>query len=468
MIKINDIIINKVQKSKDEVITELPIVKIGTSLLHLGYNTYKTAFDNPNLITPDNPFWSLRNFKIGTKLTEADAVMPSTYIKAWLYSDNITVKEGTKVLTLRLSFNRSPWQYKTGRNYVTDLKVELTYTRRISGGQIYVDRKWRMYTIHGSTITDISSYEEDNKYIGAAYGGLVSIIIPGNTFIPKCYNAFLTTSSSISYADDTPFTGNLPITPNNVDIGVSVQIKEEGDNPEYIKSYIEIGSYKPANFSEYSPNYCLYIPNVKRIEGISEVGQIISTPYFTASSSSSDDSGSSSGSDSGSSGSSSGGGGVSATSKILIDLEGTTKNAEELHKDDKIVAYNKADGTFIESTIEAVYIQRKPIALYTLAFEDDTELSITAYHKILTDNGLISVLDDNDAEQLVAGSKVISKDGEKTIKSAASRTTEDGEIVYNFRTVEGDMFIAGDIIIKNESKNTIAVMKLIDDSQVKM
>lgn len=458
MIKIDGTVINKVQKSENNVITEIPIVQTnGGALLHLGYNTYKTTFDNPDLVTGGSSFWTLHHFKVGTPLTESGAAMPSTYIKAWLYSDTFRRFQGTKILTLRLNFSPFPWQYKAGRNYATDLYVELTYNVKLNTEdyELYVDRKWRMYTMHGSTATEVCSHEENDVRFSDAYGGLVSIIIPGGTFIPKCYNAFLTTSSSVSYADDTPFTGDLPITSRNANISVSVQIKEEGKNPSQIESYIEIGSYKPSDFSEYSPDYCLHTGGMEneRKVGTSEVGQVTSTPYFTVSSSSSGDGDT---------------GCVSATSKILVDLEGMTKNAEELHTGDKIVAYNKTSGTFIESTIETVYIQRKPIALYTLTFEDDTELSITAYHKILTNNGLVSILGDNDAEQLAAGSKVVGKDGEKTIKNVTSRTTEDGEIVYNFRTVEGGMFIADGIIIENESKNTIAVKNLGDNTQEKV
>ena len=155
--------------------------------------------------------------------------------------------------------------------------------------------------------------------------------------------------------------------------------------------------------------------------------------------------------------SSSGGGGgcVSADSKILTSLNGDTKEARSLITGNKIVAYDKEKKSFVQTLVLKRYILTEPTNIYTLSFDDGTELSITPKHKVLTKDGFISVWDDNGQEQISVGTRLIGKDGEKTIVGVRREVTADDTTVYNYRTIKGDAFVANGVVVENESETTV-------------
>ena len=150
-----------------------------------------------------------------------------------------------------------------------------------------------------------------------------------------------------------------------------------------------------------------------------------------------------------------GGGCVSADSKILTSLNGDTKEARSLITGNKIVAYDKEKKAFVQTLVLKRYILTEPTNIYTLSFDDGTELSITPKHKVLTKDGFISVWDDNGQEQISVGTRLIGKDGEKTIVGVRREVTADDTTVYNYRTIKGDAFIANGVIVENESETTV-------------
>ena len=155
--------------------------------------------------------------------------------------------------------------------------------------------------------------------------------------------------------------------------------------------------------------------------------------------------------------SSSGGGGgcVSADSKILTSLNGDTKEAHTLITGNKIVAYDKEKKSFVQTLVLKRYILTEPTNIYILSFGDGTELSITPKHKVLTKDGFISVWDDNGQEQISVGTRLIGKDGEKTIVGVRREVTADDTTVYNYRTIKGDAFVANGVVVENESETTV-------------
>lgn len=150
-----------------------------------------------------------------------------------------------------------------------------------------------------------------------------------------------------------------------------------------------------------------------------------------------------------------GGGCVSADSKILTSLNGDTKEARSLITGNKIVAYDKEKKSFVQTLVLKRYILTEPTNIYTLSFDDGTELSITPKHKVLTKDGFISVWDDNGQEQISIGTRLIGKDGEKTIVGVRREVTADDTTVYNYRTIMGDAFVANGVVVENESETIV-------------
>lgn len=70
--------------------------------------------------------------------------------------------------------------------------------------------------------------------------------------------------------------------------------------------------------------------------------------------------------------------------QILVDVDGTTKNIEDLEIGDTIITYNK--GKYIAAELDKV-VDVKHNYYVDVTFEDDTKISISADHAILTEEG---------------------------------------------------------------------------------
>lgn len=154
--------------------------------------------------------------------------------------------------------------------------------------------------------------------------------------------------------------------------------------------------------------------------------------------------------------SSSGGGGgcVTGDMPVLVSLDGTTKAAKSIATGSKIVAYDSEKNEFVETTVRQRYVQNRPVRVFVLHLNDDSELHITAKHRFLTEDGYKSVCDDNDNIQIECESKVIGKDGAKVVVGVSSYITEENSVVYNYQTEKGDCFVANGVIVENESSST--------------
>lgn len=89
---------------------------------------------------------------------------------------------------------------------------------------------------------------------------------------------------------------------------------------------------------------------------------------------------------------------------------------------------------------------------------DDSELHITGKHRILTTEGLKSVLDENDNIQIDCETQVVGKDKIKTMVGISSYVTEENTVVYNYQTEKGDCFVASGVVVENESKTTTGTL----------
>lgn len=70
--------------------------------------------------------------------------------------------------------------------------------------------------------------------------------------------------------------------------------------------------------------------------------------------------------------------------QILVDVDGTTKNIEDLQVGDTVITYNK--GKYVAAELDKV-VDIKHNYYVDVIFEDDTKISISADHAILTEEG---------------------------------------------------------------------------------
>ena len=277
MIKVGDTTINKVQKIDGDSSMEIPIIQQGDgSLLHLGYNTYATVFENSGIQhTIDDGYYSFVKYDENLNYT----TNASSIIKIWNYCDSFDVTNGDaeKIVKLRM-IPSSAYQYVTGA-YTSELISELKYSVSISGGNPVVVREWSIYRGNTKVVT---YKDKELAPLANRWGCMTSIYINDN-MVPTSYAAFLTNSSSVSYGTTEQF-GTLPI--NSTNTPLTVSISASGTNSSQIYSRVEVASYKPADFSSSHPNYFLRSPNAgaQSIFGSSKEGQITLTPFFSTTS----------------------------------------------------------------------------------------------------------------------------------------------------------------------------------------
>lgn len=154
----------------------------------------------------------------------------------------------------------------------------------------------------------------------------------------------------------------------------------------------------------------------------------------------------------------SGGGCVTGETPLLVSLDGATKEAKNIVKGSKIVAFDSAKNKFVETVISQRFVQELPIRVFVLHLNDDSELHITGKHRILTVDGLKSVLDENDNIQIDCETKVVGKDGVKTVVGISSYVTEENTVVYNYQTEKGDSFVASGVVVENEPDTTTGTL----------
>lgn len=278
MIKVGDTTINKVQKIDGESSIEIPIIQQSdNSLIHLGYNTYATVFENAEIQKIiDDGYYSFVKYDKNTNYT----LNASSIIKIWNYCDSFDATSGAaeKIVKLRM-IPSAPYEYAAG-SYTSELISELKYSVSISGSQPVVTREWSIY--RGSTKV-VTYKDKEIAPLASRWGCMTSIYINDN-MIPASYTAFLTDNSTVSYGTTEQF-GTLPINSTNAPLTVSVSAS--GANSSQIYSRVEVASYKPADFSSSYPNYFLRSPNAAAtlpIFGSSKEGQITLTPFFSTTS----------------------------------------------------------------------------------------------------------------------------------------------------------------------------------------
>lgn len=286
MIKINNTVVQKVEKNVGGVITEIPSVvvsdktAVGDKLVHLGYNSYYTVFNNPAIV--DKGYCSLSN---GDSALSTFNTLSSRLIKTWLYYPSTptvsAIGDGVeKTVTERMTLAGGSYNYD-GTHYVSELSVTATLKLYVDSGAVYCDRSYTIY--RGSTA--ITSYSTTHVLASAPYIGVMAALgVNGAGNIPEAYIAFIDKygagADKISYADAERF-GTQPLAPTNSEPRMAVRIS----GGSKIEHRVEGASWKPSNFSSYQANYFLSNIDV-HAQGVSGNGSVTWSPYITWSSSS--------------------------------------------------------------------------------------------------------------------------------------------------------------------------------------
>lgn len=286
MIKIDNTIIDKVQKSENGVITEIPVVKTNDgTLLHLGLNTYKTEFLNDGL--QDVPVDSYSPFS--RKIPEQNTYLTigSNFIRARLYGDTNITSDTTGQLFIRLDFPVGSYHYAAGK-ICDGIEIQLDYNlysyNNLMKAWANASISWKVGASNVSINTIKSSLAGDvsNMLLYSTLRGAVAelwinenmqpcyrvIFLGYNTSTGK-YTAYQDSGDKVASTNPVTFSDlALPpaYLPANVKNAYSSSIKRE----------IEIASYKPEDFSSYETNY--YLKNMNAVayslKGTSSTGTL--------------------------------------------------------------------------------------------------------------------------------------------------------------------------------------------------
>ena len=254
MIKIGDTVINKVQKSVNGEITEIPVVRAGNDeLLHLGYNTYYTVFDNAKFtdVTTSTGYLTL-GMETGTHQNS----VRSNIIKGWISSFDLPSAgtSNSREIRVRMKLDPAGWNYD-GDSVCSNVEVVLSYTSHVIIDPVGPTEPVVTYTLAlkrnnnalpGYPKTEMLAFRNASTMMVALY--------LNDNMIPTC--RFSYGRLSPNHSEDIPF-GTKPVMYANEDISADVHVNRY---TEKVSVRFEAGSYKSTDFSSSYPNYVLYAP----------------------------------------------------------------------------------------------------------------------------------------------------------------------------------------------------------------
>ena len=132
-------------------------------------------------------------------------------------------------------------------------------------------------------------------------------------------------------------------------------------------------------------------------------------------------------------------------SKVLIDLNGNTKNIEDIKLGEHVISYNIFTDTFYEVKVQKLIINTNTTDIAEVFFDNGHSLKMNAYHPLYTKYGFHSLTNYDGYETLIVGDEVKTKDGWSKIINI-SRITELTPITtYNLAIKDLDEKIDNDI-----------------------
>ena len=127
---------------------------------------------------------------------------------------------------------------------------------------------------------------------------------------------------------------------------------------------------------------------------------------------------------------------VSPDSNIIINLNGDTKQAKDIRKNDTIVYHDFETNTEKEGKVDNIFIHKKAYSFVKYYFADNTYLDVTDYHPIYTNNGWKSYTNRNGYAKPLIGDSVKTLNGFKELIKIEPYIGEDD--YYDFVIIDGD------------------------------
>lgn len=135
--------------------------------------------------------------------------------------------------------------------------------------------------------------------------------------------------------------------------------------------------------------------------------------------------------------------------QVLVSLDGTTKNIENIQKGDQVVSYNTDTDELFETTVISTHINPMVTDVAIVTLENGDFVRMNAYHPILTTDGYHSITQYDNLPVLSEGDMVITKNGASKIITI-DRTTQEIESMYNLGVVnEYHNYIANNMVVHN-------------------
>lgn len=138
-----------------------------------------------------------------------------------------------------------------------------------------------------------------------------------------------------------------------------------------------------------------------------------------------------------------------AGTKVLMSLEGETKNIEDIQPGDQVISYDLETGKFYLTEVNKLITNNMVTDVAEIILENDDKVRMNAYHPILTTNGYHSLTNHEGFETLVTDDIIITKNGNFKIKEII-RYTQEPEEMYNLNINDKNHnYVANNMVVHN-------------------
>lgn len=118
-------------------------------------------------------------------------------------------------------------------------------------------------------------------------------------------------------------------------------------------------------------------------------------------------------------------------SQVMLNINGDTKNIEDIKSGDRVLSYNIFTDTFYEVIVQQLLINKNTTHLAQVFLENGFQLEMNEYHPIYTENGFHSLTNHNGYDTLVIGDNVKTNNGWSKIIDIKTYQVKTPIITYN-------------------------------------
>lgn len=131
--------------------------------------------------------------------------------------------------------------------------------------------------------------------------------------------------------------------------------------------------------------------------------------------------------------------------QILLNLNGETKNIEEIQNGDIVISYNVLTNSFYNVKVKKLIVNNNSLKMAKIYFDNGLTLEMTEYHPLFTKNGFHSLTNHKGYDTLVIGDKVKTYNGWSEITNIEQYKLDKPITTYNLDVINFDETIDSDI-----------------------